>query len=75
MCKLLSYSQLTVSLSRLDVTEFLNAVTEKDASGKTVRTYPPTGMPTHDLPTEGVCVVLKSDFTKELERCTGSKLD
>jgi DEAD/DEAH box helicase domain-containing protein len=69
------YSQFSLSVSRLDVTEYLKAVTEKDPSGKTVRSHSPVGMPTHYLPTEGVCLVLCQSFMEELQRDMDIKLD
>jgi len=63
------YSQATLSVARIDVTEFLQAVTEKDASGKTIRVSPGTGtgMPTHYLPTEGVALALRPSLVKSLQ--------
>ncbi|MDZ4847870.1 MAG: DEAD/DEAH box helicase [Pirellulaceae bacterium] len=61
------YFQATLAIARIDVTEFLQAVTEKDASGKTIRVSPGTGMPTHYLPTEGVALALRSSLVKSLQ--------
>jgi DEAD/DEAH box helicase domain-containing protein len=69
------YSKFTLSVSRLDVTEYLKAVTEKDPSGKTVRTHSPAGMPTHYLPTEGVCLVLGQALMVELQSEMQVKLE
>lgn len=69
------YSQFTLSVSRLDVTEYLKAVTEKDPSGKTVRNHSPAGMPTHYLPTEGVCLVLGQSLMTDLQNVMGVKLE
>ncbi|MCC7337715.1 MAG: DEAD/DEAH box helicase [Pirellulaceae bacterium] len=69
------YPQLTLSVSRLDVTEYLKAVSEKDASGKTVRNHSPAGMPTHYLPTEGVCLVLSQTLMAQLQDVIEVRLD
>lgn len=61
------YSQATLSVARIDVTEFLQSVSEKDASGKTIRVTPGTGMPTHYLPTEGVALSLRSGLVASLQ--------
>lgn len=60
------YSELTVAVAKLNVTEYLKAVTEKDASGKSVRSYPPSGMPNHFLPTEGLSVALSNSLERQL---------
>lgn len=73
--RLREYSQLQMSVTRLDVTEYLKAVTEKDPSGKTVRVHSPAGMPTHYLPTEGVCLVLDQALMAELQSNMEIKLD
>ena len=69
------YPSLVLSLSRLEVIEYLKAVTEKDAKGKTVRMHPAVGMPTHYLPTEGVCLVLKRELMEELQAAIDVKLE
>ncbi len=61
------YAQATLSVARIDVTEFLQTVTEKDASGKTIRVSPGTRMPTHYLPTEGVALALRPSLVKSLQ--------
>jgi DEAD/DEAH box helicase domain-containing protein len=61
------YSQATLSVARIDVNEFLQSVSEKDASGKTIRVTPGTGMPTHYLPTEGVALALRSGLVASLQ--------
>ncbi len=61
------YSQATLSVARIDVTEFLQSVTEKDPTGKTIRVSPGTGMPTHYLPTEGVALALRPSLVKSLQ--------
>jgi len=61
------YTQITLSVARIDVTEFLQSVTEKDASGKTIRVTPGTGMPTHYLPTEGVAIALRAGMIGSLQ--------
>jgi DEAD/DEAH box helicase domain-containing protein len=61
------FENATLALARIDVTEFLQSITEKDAAGKTVRNIPGTGMPTHYLPTEGVALTLSSKLVASLE--------
>jgi Domain of unknown function (DUF1998) len=69
------YSQFTLSVSHLDVTEYLKAVTEKDPSGKTVRSRSPAGMPTHYLPSEGVCLVMKQSLMTALQKGMDIRLE
>lgn len=69
------YSQATLSVTRIDVTEFLQSVTEKDASGKTIRTSPGTNMPTHYLPTEGVALALRPSLIQSLQARLTNRVD
>ncbi len=53
------YAQLTVATVRIDVTEFLLNVVERDRSGMVVRQWPGSaGMPANTLPTEGTLLHL-----------------
>lgn len=61
------YSLATLALARIDVTEFLQSITEKDASGKSIRVSQPPGMPTHFLPTEGVALNISYKLVASLE--------
>jgi DEAD/DEAH box helicase domain-containing protein len=57
------YPLAKLATVRLVVTEFLNSLTERDRSGKTVRSWSGSqGMPPHTLPTEGTMIVLKQPF-------------
>lgn len=61
------YSSLRVAHVAIDVSEFLVAVTEKDPSGQTVRTWQGSlGMPAHRLPTEGTMLLLKPRLWSQL---------
>jgi DEAD/DEAH box helicase domain-containing protein len=61
--KLADYSLLKLATVRLVVTEFLVSLTERDRSGKTIRSWSGSqGMPSHRLPTEGTMIVLKQSF-------------
>ena len=54
------YSGIRIATAALDVTETLIAVTEKDRSGKAVRVWQgASGMSPHQLPTEGVMLLIK----------------
>jgi DEAD/DEAH box helicase domain-containing protein len=61
------YSALRVAHVAIDVSEFLVAVTEKDPSGHTVRTWQGSlGMPPHRLPTEGTMLLLRPSLWSQL---------
>jgi DEAD/DEAH box helicase domain-containing protein len=69
------YTNLTLSVARIEVTEYLNSVSEKDASGKVFRTTKVTGMPRHQLPTEGVALTLKKSIVDLLQSNKSTPLD
>src|SRR5262249_35439733 len=53
------YAQVTVATVRIDVTEFLRNVVERDRSGRMVQQWQGTGgMPANTLPTEGILLHL-----------------
>jgi DEAD/DEAH box helicase domain-containing protein len=57
------YAGLTVATVRIDVTEFLLSVVERDRSGKVVRQWQGSaGMPANTLPTEGTLLHLGRTF-------------
>ena len=69
------YSGIKVATASLDVTEFLINVTEKDRSGKVVRQWPgASGMPAHQLPTEGVMLAIKQELWNEFAETLGESL-
>lgn len=54
------YKDIMVATVRIDVTEFLVSVVEKDRTGNTVNVWNGNaGMPTHPLPTEGTMLLLR----------------
>jgi DEAD/DEAH box helicase domain-containing protein len=68
------YPSLRLAHVSLDVTEFLVAVTEKDVSGKTVRSWQGSqGMPPHRLPTEGSMLLLRPPLWSRLAVDLGEK--
>ena len=69
------YSGTTLAVARIDVTEFLQSVTEKDASGKAIRTSPGTNMPRHNLPTEGVALALRLSLVQTLQTQMANRVD
>jgi len=57
------YPSVKLATVRLVVTEYLHSLTERDRSGKTIRSWAGSqGMPPHTLPTEGTMIVLKQSF-------------
>jgi DEAD/DEAH box helicase domain-containing protein len=67
------YSGLRVAVVALDVTEFLVSVTEKDVSGKVIKTWQGAmGMPAHQLPTTGTMLQFKKPFWEEICRSLGA---
>ncbi len=65
--KIDEYDHGAVSVARIDVNEYLQSVSEKDPSGKQVRTMEVTGMPNHHLPTEGVAIKLNTALVARLQ--------
>lgn len=58
--KVADYVSLMISTVDINVTEFLVSVTEKDRSGKAVKSWSGNmGMPTHTLPTEATLVRIR----------------
>lgn len=69
------YSQLKLATGRIDVTEFLSCLTEKDPSGAVVKTWPvPAGMPSHRLPTEASLIIFKEPLAEELNVKLGDRM-
>lgn len=57
------FGSVRVSVARLEVTEALASVTERDRSGATVKVWQGSqGMQAHRVPTEGTMLLLKQDF-------------
>jgi DEAD/DEAH box helicase domain-containing protein len=69
------YASIQLTLGRIEVTEFLQSVTEKEPSGKVLRTNKVTGMPRHQLPTEGVALTLKKNFVERLGHLSSGPID
>lgn len=69
------YASIQLTLGRIEVTEFLQSVTEKEPSGKVLRTNKVTGMPRHQLPTEGVALTLKKTFAEQISRELSGPID
>jgi len=63
----IDYPSLRVAHVAIDVSEFLVAVTEKDPTGQTVRTWQGSqGMPAHRLPTEGAMLLIRPPLWSRL---------
>jgi DEAD/DEAH box helicase domain-containing protein len=73
--KISEYSELRMILGRIEVTEFLQSVTERDPSGKVFRTTKITGMPRHQLPTEGVALILSKSFVDRVSSRLKGRID
>lgn len=57
------FSGVRIATAAMDVTEFLVSVTEKDRSGQVIRTWPgASGMPPHQLPTEGTMLLIRDSL-------------
>lgn len=57
------FGTVRVAVTRLEVTESLASVTERDRSGATVKSWAGSqGMEPHRVPTEGTMVMLRQDF-------------
>lgn len=73
LVKQTDYPHLRVAVGQLEISEFLESLTEKDPAGNTIQTWPrPGGMPTSRLRTEGAMVVLKRSIfqqSADLRRC------
>ena len=58
--KTAEYSVVRLATVRIEVSEYLQSLTERDRSGNMIQTWPGSGgMPTHKLPTEGTMLALK----------------
>ena len=58
--KLQSFADVKLGHVTLNVTEFINNVTERSPRGEVIRSWPGSmGMPPHQLPTEGTMLVLR----------------
>ncbi|WP_164104423.1 DEAD/DEAH box helicase [Candidatus Laterigemmans baculatus] len=68
------YPRVKLATGRVDVTEFLSCLTEKDPGGNVVRSWPnPAGMPAHRLPTEATLLVLKGPLAEVLRNKLGER--
>ena len=64
-----AFTGVKLAYVTLNVTEFLNCVTERSPHGNVVRTWNGSmGMPPHQLPTEGTMLVLRTPFWNELKQ-------
>lgn len=64
-----TYADLRLAHATLNVTEYLNNVTERNPRGQVVQNWPGSmGMPPHQLPTEGTMLTLRAAFWNDLKR-------
>ena len=73
--RIAEYTELQLTLGHIEVTEYLQSVTEKEPSGKVLRTSKVTGMPRHQLPTEGVALTVKKSFTDRISKRLTGQID
>ena len=67
--RIAEYSSATVAVARLEVSEYLMSLTERNPKGNIVQTWPGSaGMPSHKLPTEGTILSIGSSFEADLRR-------
>ena len=67
------FTDLDIAVGRLEITEYLESLTEKDPSGQTRNGWSrPGGMPAHRLRTEGTLIILKCAMQRKLRRQLGS---
>lgn len=72
--KVSDYENVMLATVNIDVTEFLVNVTEKDRSGKLVKSWNGNmGMPTHTLPTEATVLRLRRPLWDTLANQLGSQ--
>ena len=70
------YPALKIATVRLEVNEYLVALTEKSPTGAIVQTWTGTaGTPNHKLPTEGTMLSLAAELEASLRNHMGSKFD